>query len=549
MGQHQIKAPLFLLMIQTGADYLSQHVNEVNALNVFPVPDGDTGTNMNLTLMSGVREMEKHTSDLSIGKLADAFSKGLLMGARGNSGVILSQLFRGFAKALSGKETIDARELAEAFVRGVETAYKAVIKPVEGTILTVSREAADAGLVLSRKTDDPKAIVQAILEGARKTLVRTPEMLPVLKQANVVDAGGQGLVFVYEGILAALKGEVASRVPERESLAPVHSESFQIKHDPEEVEFGYCTEFIVRLGINHQGNSVKSFDESAFRTEMSRFGDSLLVIADDDVVKVHVHSETPGEALNHAMTYGDLIRIKIDNMREQVEKVEESHAHTKVKKKYGVIAVATGDGIAEIFTSLGVDVVISGGQTMNPSTEDLVNAVKKIAAEHVIILPNNKNIILTAEQVGELVEGAVTVLPTKTIPQGLAAMLAFQEDSTPEENKMRMGRVFLEVQTGEVTYAVRDSSVDNKTIQAGDFLGLLNGKIETVGNDLLQTSTQLLQDLLQEEAQVLTIFKGQDAMDEQVSELQTFVETNYPEVEVEIQYGGQPLYFFIFAVE
>ncbi|MDN4592437.1 DAK2 domain-containing protein [Polycladomyces subterraneus] len=546
-------------MIWAGAHQLDKHVEQVNALNVFPVPDGDTGTNMNLSFSSGAKEVERKKSE-HVGQLAEALSKGLLMGARGNSGVILSQLFRGFAKSVANKATLTARDLALAFQKGVETAYKAVIKPVEGTILTVAREAAEKGLMRMSQTNDVVAVMEAVLEEARLSLSRTPKLLPVLAQTGVVDAGGQGLVLIYEGFLSALKGMVqreeskslATVVEPAESLGAVAHQSAQSKIDASEIEHGYCTEFMIML-------EKDAFDETVFRREMAQFGDSLLVVTDDDLVKVHIHAERPGDALNFAMQYGGLTRIKIENMREQhaniVEKVvsvsptEPPVEKVVEPKPYGLVAVAAGDGIAEIFRSLGVDVIIEGGQTMNPSTEDIARAIERLNVKHVIILPNNKNIILTAEQVVHIVETPVTVLPTKTVPQGLAALLAFQPDADLEENRRRMTESLTRVRSGEVTYAVRDSNVQDLEIKEGDFLGIREGKIETVGGSLLATSRDLLQKMLSEPADVVTILYGKDVTDAQVKELSDFLKRNYPDVEYEVHYGGQPLYFFLFAVE
>jgi len=563
LEQHNIHATKFLHMMRSGAKNLNDHMDKVNALNVFPVPDGDTGTNMSLTITSGVKEMEKIAHTTSVGKLAEALSKGLLMGARGNSGVILSQLFRGFAKTVASYETINARQLADAFQRGVETAYKAVIKPVEGTILTVAREAADAGMKRSWNTEDPAVILETILQEARRSLSRTPDLLPVLKQTGVVDAGGQGLVFIYEGMLSALReetiGEEVHFVPDPDSLADFAHDNAQAKLDPSEIEYGYCTEFIINLNTHRR--KTEKFAEDRFREEMGRFGDSLLVVADEDWVKVHIHAEYPGDALNHAMRYGDLTRIKIDNMREQYENVTEKHAahqkefgsnpadQSEEKKKYGLVAVAAGKGIAEIFKSVGVDVVIEGGQTMNPSTEEIAQAIQKMSAEHVIILPNNKNIILTAEQVSELVETPVSVIPTKTIPQGLAALMGFNPEAGPEENKQNMIESYQDVRSGELTFAIRDSKVNGYEIRKGDFLGILEGKIDVVGQDMKQTAMELLDKLVGEGADMLTILYGQDVEETQVNELVEAILQKYPELELEVHEGGQPVYYFLFAAE
>jgi uncharacterized protein len=559
----KIDAACFQRMIHGGALFLRQNEERVNALNVFPVPDGDTGTNMNLTLSSGVREMDKVSSPSRVGDLAEALSKGLLMGARGNSGVILSQLFRGFSKAVAGKETIDARELAEAFKRGVDMAYKAVMKPVEGTILTVSREAADMGMIRARQTDDPAEVLAEVLSGARKSLERTPQLLPILAETNVVDAGGQGLVYILEGFLSALRGEgvpeamdgdVSAFGEERSLTAVAHGETAQSKIDPATIEHGYCTEFIIR----RKGEGT--FDEGAFRGEMGAFGDSLLVVADDELVKVHIHSERPGDVLNFAQKFGDLTDIKIENMREQ-------HAHwagtdapaeqgTAVpaepaaeRKFHGIVAVASGEGVVRMFRSLGADEVIEGGQTMNPSTEDIVKAIRGLSADHVFVFPNNKNIVMAAEQAAELVEVPVTVLPTRTVLQGLTALIAFDPDADAEVNRQKMVKALEGVRCGEVTYAVRDSQVNGHSIKEGDFIGIYEGKIETVGGSLIATSRDLLQKMLARGGELVTILYGKDVTDAQVKELSDFLARNYPDVESEIQYGGQPLYFFLITIE
>jgi DAK2 domain fusion protein YloV len=558
LAHQQILATVFLNMMRAGARNLSKHMEAVNALNVFPVPDGDTGTNMNLTLASGVKEMEKAASADSVGKLAEALSKGLLMGARGNSGVILSQLFRGFARAVADKKTVNARQLADAFQKGVETAYKAVIKPVEGTVLTVAREAADAGMKKAWTTDDPEVVMETVLQEARRSLARTPDLLPVLKQTGVVDAGGQGLVYVYEGMLAALKGEEiaedhATGLPDMDSLAAMAHENAQAKVDPSEIEHGYCTEFIIMLKTARR--PTEAFDEQLFRKEMEQFGDSLLVVADDELVKVHIHAEQPGDALNYAMRFGDLTRIKIDNMREQYENVTEGHTPyknaqaEKPKQKYGIVAVAAGKGVAGIFRSMGADVVIEGGQTMNPSTEDIVRAMEQVSAEHLIILPNNKNIILTAEQAAEVAGANMTVLPTRTIPQGLAALLAFDREVSPEENRERMTESFTQIQSGELTYAIRDSKVGSLDIKAGDLLGIREGKIEVTGNDLNDTAFRLLEKMLEQGGDVVTILYGKDIRREQAEELAEKISEKHPDVEVEVYSGEQPVYYYLFSVE
>lgn len=536
----------------------------MNALNVFPVPDGDTGTNMNLTLTSGVKELEREAaSNAHVGKLAEALSKGLLMGARGNSGVILSQLFRGFAKGVADQEILTSREFVEGLKRGVDTAYKAVIKPVEGTVLTVAREAAEMAVRTAHRTENLAELMERVLKESRSALQRTPEQLPVLAQAGVVDAGGQGLVRIYEGFLAALTGEEVSYTmtdADGESVdlnrlgEIAHRQSAQSHFETGDIEHGYCTEFIVQLKPDKLLETP--FSEEQFRRDMARFGDSLLVVADDDLVKVHIHAEQPGDTLTYAQRYGELTRIKIDNMREQHATILDTEhqesgelASVSEKKRYGLVAVASGDGISEIFRSLGVDVVIQGGQTMNPSTEEMVQAVREIPAEHVFILPNNKNIIMTAEQVTELVEVPVTVLPTRNIPQGLAALLSFNEEANADLNQKRMMESVGDVSSGEVTYAVRDSQYEGGNIQEGDFLGIWEGRIETVGADLLATSRDLLTRMLTHGGDMVTLLYGEDVTPNQVQELTHFLAQNYPDVECEVHYGGQPLYYFLFSVE
>ncbi|SIS43250.1 hypothetical protein SAMN05421790_101621 [Kroppenstedtia eburnea] len=559
-----IDSQTFLDMVRAGAERLNRSVDQVNALNVFPVPDGDTGTNMNLTLTSGVKELERASaSKAHVGQLAEALSKGLLMGARGNSGVILSQLFRGFGKGVADKEALTSREFAEGLKRGVDTAYKAVIKPVEGTVLTVAREAAEKAVRTAHRTENLAELMEVVLEEARRALQRTPEQLPVLAQAGVVDAGGQGLVRIYEGFLAALTGEKISYTVTEAGGGPVdldrlgeiaHSQSAQSHFETGDIEHGYCTEFIVKLKPAKLLETP--FSEEQFRTDMGRFGDSLLVVADDDLVKVHIHAEHPGETLTYAQRYGELTRIKIDNMREQHATILDTEHRDQgenvsepVTKRYGLVAVAIGDGVSEIFRSLGVDVVIQGGQTMNPSTEEIVQAVQGIPAEHVFILPNNKNIIMTAEQVTELVEVPVTVLPTRTIPQGLAALLSFNEEADADTNQKRMMESVTDISSGEVTYAVRDSQYEGGTIKEGDFLGIREGRIEAVGADMLATSRELLSRMLANGGDMVTLLYGEDVTKDQVQELTHFLEQDYPDVECEVHYGGQPLYYFLFSVE
>lgn len=547
-------------MMKVGADNLHKNRDNVNALNVFPVPDGDTGTNMSLTISSGVKEMSKRIDD-GIGSMAEAFSKGLLMGARGNSGVILSQLFRGFAKALAGKQTMNARQFADAFYQGVETAYKAVIRPVEGTVLTVAREAADAGMKIAWSTQDPIEIMQTIYNHAKETLAKTPEMLSVLEETKVVDAGGQGLVYIYEGMLAALQGEKIEEPSKPSNQQPIELDSLtQQAHeqmDPNHIEYGYCTEFMIQLLT--QRRPVEAFDQQKFQEEMNQLGDSLLVVADEEWVKVHIHAERPGDVLNEASRYGDLDKIKIDNMREQYKQVTEQKKESvehkpdqedeKPKQPYGVVVVAAGEGIAQVFRSLGVDKVVSGGQTMNPSTEELSEAIQDLHAEHVFVLPNNKNIILAAQQAAKIVDTSVTVLNTKTIPQGMAAMIGFDRQDTPERNQQKMQEQVQGVRSGEVTRAVRDTQINGLDIVQGDYLGLAEGEICFKSEERFQVAEWLVEKLITEDAEVVTIIYGQDLNKQQVQEWVSSLEKKYPDHEFEIHDGGQPLYDLLIGVE
>jgi DAK2 domain fusion protein YloV len=564
----------FTQMMIGGADSLRQNVDRVNGLNVFPVPDGDTGTNMNLTLASGVEELKRKPSG-HIGKAAEALSKGLLMGARGNSGVILSQLFRGFAKHVHDLEEVDAHQFAAALQQGVETAYKAVVKPVEGTILTVSKEAAKHG-VQYRRAEDIVELMQEVLRSAGEALARTPDQLPILKQVGVVDAGGQGLVCIYEGFIAALQGGTAGAgVPAASSASAgvMAMNAAQTAHQmlgyhpaqahmaTEDIEFGYCTEFMLTV----VPGKVKglSFTEPQFRDELGKLGDSLLVVSDEELVKIHIHAEYPGEVMNLAMKYGDLSRIKIENMRDQHTHIVEgaeigySSMHGSAQaameteiKPYGFVAVAMGSGITEILTSVGVDIVLSGGQTMNPSTEDLVNAVNRIDARTVYLLPNNSNIILAAQQAKELVEGKqLIVIPTKSIPQGLSAILAFQEQADADENTAEMTAAIQRVKSGQVTQAVRDTNMDGIEIKQGHFIGIEDGKIVSSEPGLMDASKKLLQEMIEEGSEIVTILSGEDAAENDIDEIEAFIREMYPEVEVELHAGGQPLYPYIFSVE
>ncbi|RRN70654.1 DAK2 domain-containing protein [Peribacillus simplex] len=546
----------FAEMIIQGANHLAANAQMVDALNVFPVPDGDTGTNMNLSMTSGAKEVQNNVQE-HIGKVGTSLSRGLLMGARGNSGVILSQLFRGFAKAIEHKSEINSEEFAQAFEAGVQTAYKAVMKPVEGTILTVAKDAAKQAVSSAANHQDLIQVMEEIVTEANASLKRTPDLLPVLKEVGVVDSGGQGLVFVYEGFLAVLKGEA---LPVRSANGPSMDDMINAEHhmnvqghmNTEDILYGYCTEFMVRLESEKLAN--KSFDEEKFRNDLSEYGDSLLVISDDEVVKVHIHSEQPGTCLNYGQQYGSLIKLKIDNMREQhTAIVGESNTSLQTKpstkEQYGVVSVAMGAGISELFKSIGAKSVIEGGQTMNPSTEDIVKAVEEAYADHVIILPNNKNIIMAANQAADVLGDHVTVIPTKTVPQGMAALLAFNPSLDAEENKKAMIEALSHVKTGQITYAVRDTSIDGLAIETGDFMGIAEGTIKVKDKDMTQAAKDLLSDMIDEDSEILTILYGEDATAEDVEGLVAFCNENFEDVEVEVHNGKQPLYSFIFSIE
>ncbi|MED1872772.1 DAK2 domain-containing protein [Brevibacillus borstelensis] len=567
MVHTRLDGVLFSRMVYLGARLLSSNAKVVDGLNVFPVPDGDTGTNMNLTLTSGAEELARKESP-KIGESAAALARGLLMGARGNSGVILSQLFRGFSKAVNGKDEINARQFAEALKAGVDSAYQAVMKPVEGTILTVAREAAETAVRTARTTDDVLFVMERTYEQAQETLLRTPDMLPVLKEVGVVDSGGQGLLFVYEGFIRALRGETADQVKEaKPSIASLDMEELvhehhnaQVHMKTEDIHFGYCTEFMVWLTHSTEANK-KPFSEAAFRTQLDQMGDSLLVISDDDMVKVHIHAEHPGNVLQYAQQFGSLHRIKIENMREQhgnILREEERKAAAQVPAEtapaaaaqpYGLIAVAAGPGLADIFRSMGVHVVVEGGQTMNPSTEDFLSAIDGLHADEIIILPNNSNIVMAAKQAAELTDKSVTVVPSKSIPQGMAALIAFNAGASPEANQQAMTASIEQVKTGMVTHAVRDTKMGDVEIKQGDFIGIAEKEIVSSGPDMMAIAKELLFQLVDDETGIVTIFIGEGAEENQADELAQALDEAFPDVDVEIHEGGQPLYPFIFAVE
>ncbi|XVM06095.1 DAK2 domain-containing protein [Bacillus subtilis] len=553
MSIRTLNGRTFAEMILAGAQNLSQNASAVDALNVFPVPDGDTGTNMNLSMTSGAREVEQMDTD-DIGKVGSALSKGLLMGARGNSGVILSQLFRGFSKSIETKKEINALEFAAALQAGVDMAYKAVMKPVEGTILTVAKDAAKKAMILAEKETDITALMIAVTEEAEASLNRTPELLPVLKEVGVVDSGGKGLLCVYEGFLASLKGETVPQkavLPSLDDMVSAeHHKSAQSMMNTEDIEFGFCTEVMVRLD-----QTKREFDEGTFRQDLSQFGDSLLVIADESLAKVHIHAEEPGNVLNYAQHYGELIKIKIENMREQHTSIisqESKPADNETppaKQPYGIVTVAMGEGISDLFKSIGASVVIEGGQTMNPSTEDIVDAVKSVNADTVFILPNNSNIIMAANQAASVVDEQVFVIPAKTVPQGMSALLAFNPDQEAEANKANMLSAIQQVKSGQVTFSVRDTHIDGKDIKKGDFMGILNGTIIGTSENQLSAAKMLLSEMIGEDDEIVTILYGEDASQEEAEQLEAFLSEKYEEIEVEIHNGKQPLYSYIVSAE
>ncbi|HDD6191133.1 TPA: fatty acid kinase catalytic subunit FakA [Staphylococcus aureus] len=545
----KINGKLFADMIIQGAQNLSNNADLVDSLNVYPVPDGDTGTNMNLTMTSGREEVENNLSK-NIGELGKTFSKGLLMGARGNSGVILSQLFRGFCKNIESESEINSKLLAESFQAGVETAYKAVMKPVEGTILTVAKDAAQAAIEKANNTEDCIELMEYIIVKANESLENTPNLLAVLKEVGVVDSGGKGLLCVYEGFLKALKGEkVEAKVAKIDKDEFVHDEhDFHGVINTEDIIYGYCTEMMVRFGKNK-----KAFDEQEFRQDMSQFGDSLLVINDEEIVKVHVHTEYPGKVFNYGQQYGELIKLKVENMREQHREVIRKEQHTAKPKmetvETAIITISMGEGISEIFKSMGATHIISGGQTINPSTEDIVKVIEQSKCKRAIILPNNKNILMASEQAASIVDAEAVVIPTKSIPQGISALFQYDVDATLDENKAQMADSVNNVKSGSLTYAVRDTKIDGVEIKKDAFMGLIEDKIVSSQSDQLTTVTELLNEMLAEDSEILTVIIGQDAEQAVTDNMINWIEEQYPDVEVEVHEGGQPIYQYFFSVE
>jgi DAK2 domain fusion protein YloV len=562
-----VDAPMLAKMFLAGAKNLEAKKEWINELNVFPVPDGDTGTNMTMTIMSAAAEVSKLGDSPDMASLAKAISSGSLRGARGNSGVILSQLFRGFTKGIGKYEVIDTVILCDALQKAVETAYKAVMKPKEGTILTVAKGGADKALELIGETDDLTVFIDEVIKEADDVLSRTPDMLPVLKQAGVVDSGGQGLVTVLKGAYDALMGKEVDYTIETESAG---SGVVKISQETEQdIKFGYCTEFIIVLN-----RPLEEKEESEFKSYLESIGDSIVVVADDEITKVHVHTNDPGLAIQRALEYGSLSKIKIDNMREEhqeklikdaqkaaeeqkladerkrSEKEALAEASKAPKKDMGFISVSIGEGINEIFKGLGVDYIIAGGQTMNPSTEDMLNAIEEVNADNIFILPNNKNIILAANQAASLIEEKnIFVVPTKTVPQGITALINFMPDSSAEENAARMTEELTSVKTGQVTYAVRDTLIEDKSIKQGDYMGMGDSSILSVGRDMDTVIREMIAQLVDEDSAIISIYYGEEIKEQAAKQLGAELEETYPDCEVEVHYGGQPIYYYVISVE
>lgn len=567
MAVTTIDAPMLAKMFLAGAKNLEAKKEWINELNVFPVPDGDTGTNMTMTIMSAAAEVSSLGPDLDMASLAKAISSGSLRGARGNSGVILSQLFRGFTKGISKYDKIDVIILSDALQKAVETAYKAVMKPKEGTILTVAKGGADKALELIGETEDLTVFVDEVIKHADYVLSQTPELLPVLKQAGVVDSGGQGLVTILKGAYDALMGKEFDYIIES---AGAGSGVVKISQQAEQdIKFGYCTEFIIVLN-----QSLKEKDELDFKAFLESIGDSIVVVADDEITKVHVHTNDPGLAIQRALTYGSLSKIKIDNMREEhqeklIKDAEKEAAKQKAadekrrsqqdalvqnaqqpKKEIGFVSVSIGEGINEIFKGLGVDYIIAGGQTMNPSTEDMLNAIEEVNADNIFILPNNKNIILAANQAASLMEEKnIFVIPTKTVPQGISALINYMPESSAEENARRMTEEISNVKSGQVTYAVRDTLIDDKSIKQGDYMGIGDSSILSVGRDMETVTKEMTAQMVDKDSAIISIYYGEEVTEEAANKLGADLETQYPDCEVEVHSGGQPIYYYVISVE
>ncbi len=554
MSQEYVDGAKLKLMFLSATQFLETNKEIVNELNVFPVPDGDTGTNMSLTMLSAARELKAVDSN-DMNQVVEALTKGSLKGARGNSGVILSQLIRGFCRVLKNEEKITTVKFAEALQAGSATAYKAVMKPAEGTMLTVARVTAEEAVKLAAHISDFEVFYDSLIDVAKDTLDKTPEMLPVLKQAGVVDSGGMGIVYIMMGQAQALDDDFDLGAPlEQLDLAMGQTISSGFVSSPaamadDSIEFGYCTEFIIKNLFSY----VREGDTDKLKSKLERLGDSIVVVGDDELIKVHFHTNNPGKALQLALRFGELSNIKIDNMREQHHHLNSFETPTNTvdesEKEVGLVSVSMGEGIANIFKDLSTDYIIEGGQTMNPSIEDILNAVDKVNAKEVFVLPNNKNIILSAKQAAEISEKTIHVIPTKTIPQGLAALIAFNSEVSAEQNVSAMTKAVEHVKSGQITYAIRDSQVNGHTIKEGDIMGIAEGEIEVVGKETAKVAKELIDKMMNEEAEIVTILYGSDANEEDTEDIQNYISENYPDVDVELLSGGQPLYYYIISVE
>lgn len=566
MAMKLIDAALLQKMFLAGAKSIELKKDYINELNVFPVPDGDTGTNMTLTIMSAAKEVNS-IDNPTIENIAKAISSGSLRGARGNSGVILSQLFRGFTREIMDKDAVDVPVMAKAFERAVETAYKAVMKPKEGTILTVAKAGAAKAEELSEQTQDLIEFCEEVLKAMQEMLERTPEMLPVLKEAGVVDSGGQGLVTILTGAFEVLSGKVSdftfeTNMPAKSAPAGNAGGSNISSISTADIKFGYCTEFIIMLEKEYNMDI-----EQQFKSYLESIGDSLVVVSDDEIVKVHVHTNDPGLAIQKALTYGSLTSMKIDNMREEhhervikdaqkqaamqgQENAQEVKKADEPRKEVGFISVSTGEGLSEIFKGLGVDYLIEGGQTMNPSTEDMLNAIAQVNADTIYILPNNKNIILAANQAKDLTEDKkIIVIPSKTIPQGITAIINFVFDKTPEENAKFMEESMKNVKSGQVTYAVRDTTIDGKAIKQGNIMGIDDSSIASVGESIKETTKKLIESMLDEDSELVSLYYGEEIKEDDANELAQELMNAHSDIEVEVLYGGQPIYYYMISVE
>lgn len=561
MATNSISVDMLARMFLAGAQNIEAKKEYINELNVFPVPDGDTGTNMSLTIMAAAKEVTA-LADMDMKSLAKAISSGSLRGARGNSGVILSQLLRGFTKALRDEQEINVQNLAAACERAKDTAYKAVMKPKEGTILTVARGIAEKASELAETTDDLEVFIPALLEEGDAVLAKTPDMLPVLKEAGVVDSGGQGLMEVLKGAYDAFLGkeiDYSSLASESAGSALAGQQKVSAE-SAADIKFGYCTEFIIMTE-----KEFTETDEHEFKAYLESIGDSIVCVADEDVVKVHVHTNDPGLAIQKALTYGQLSRMKIDNMREehqeklirdaeklakQQKEAEEKAAAAQPRKPMGFITVSIGEGLNEIFRELGADYIIEGGQTMNPSTEDMLNAVDHVNADTIFILPNNKNIVLAANQAKALVKDKeIIVIPTKTVPQGITAIISFMPEADGKANEEAMLEAIEQVKSGQVTYAVRDTKIDDKEIHEGDIMGIGDAGIIAVGTQIEETTRQMLDQLVDEDSELISLYYGEEVKEEEAHRFVAEIEEKYPDVDVDAHYGGQPIYYYVLAVE